>query len=82
MPKSIFFHTTVPFASGCDLSAFELDSHAGTLDKLRVVFNCERMEKWFAVAGYRGYLDEVLNWEMISPDFMEREIFCLCPVLT
>ncbi len=39
---------------------------------------CERFETGQTWSGYRGYLTEPML-EMITPDFMEREIFCCGP---
>jgi len=59
----------------------ELDHMAARLDNFGLYLIVERMENGLPWQGYRGYLDES-KLEMISPDFMEREIFCCGPRLT
>jgi ferredoxin-NADP reductase len=56
----------------------ELDHMAARLDNFGLYLIVERMENGLPWQGYRGYLDES-KLEMISPDFMEREIFCCGP---
>ena len=57
----------------------ELDHMAARLDNFGLYLIVERMENGMPWQGYRGYLDEA-KLDMISPDFMEREIFCCGPV--
>ena len=56
----------------------ELDHMASRLDDFGLYLIVERMESGLPWQGYRGYLDES-KLDMISPDFMEREIFCCGP---
>lgn len=57
----------------------ELDHMAARLDNFGLYLIVERMENGLPWQGYRGYLDAA-KLDMISPDFMEREIFCCGPV--
>ncbi|RBO81936.1 hybrid-cluster NAD(P)-dependent oxidoreductase [Marinomonas aquiplantarum] len=56
----------------------ELDHMAARLDNFGLYLIVERMENGLPWQGYRGYLDAA-KLDMISPDFMEREIFCCGP---
>lgn len=64
-PKDIIYHR-------------ELEHMASRIDNFSLHIICEKHglgEPW---AGYRGYLNQKLL-EIITPDFMEREIFCCGP---
>jgi ferredoxin-NADP reductase len=64
-PKDIIYHR-------------ELEHMASRIDNFSLHIICEKHglgEPW---AGYRGYLNQKLL-EIITPDFMDREIFCCGP---
>ncbi|WP_211085107.1 hybrid-cluster NAD(P)-dependent oxidoreductase [Marinomonas profundi] len=56
----------------------ELDHMAARLDNFGLYLIVEKMENGLPWQGYRGYLD-ASKLDMISPDFMEREIYCCGP---
>lgn len=56
----------------------ELDHMAARLNNFGLYLIVERMENGLPWQGYRGYLDAA-KLDMISPDFMEREIYCCGP---
>lgn len=56
----------------------ELEHMCSRVSNFSLSLICERQETGQAWSGYRGYLDQT-KLEMISPDFMHREIFCCGP---
>lgn len=64
-PKDIIFHR-------------ELHHLSARSDRFKLHVVCERQDSGEAWAGYRGYLNRQLL-EVITADFLEREIFCCGP---
>jgi ferredoxin-NADP reductase len=64
-PKDIIFHR-------------ELEHMAARINNFSLHIICEKHGLGEAWAGYRGYLNQKML-ELMTPDFMEREIFCCGP---
>jgi ferredoxin-NADP reductase len=64
-PKDIIFHR-------------ELEHMAARISNFSLHIICEKHGLGESWAGYRGYLNQKML-ELMTPDFMEREIFCCGP---
>jgi ferredoxin-NADP reductase len=64
-PKDVIFHR-------------ELEHMAARISNFSLHIICEKHGLGEAWAGYRGYLNQKML-ELMTPDFMEREIFCCGP---
>ncbi|WP_372877247.1 glycine-betaine demethylase subunit GbcB [Pseudomonas sp.] len=64
-PKDVIFHR-------------ELEHMAARINNFSLHIICEKHGLGEAWSGYRGYLNQKML-ELMTPDFMEREIFCCGP---
>lgn len=64
-PSDIIFHR-------------ELDTMSSRISNFHLHLICERIESGQGWHGHRGFLD-ILRLQLISPDFLDREVFCCGP---
>lgn len=60
------------------ISRQELESMSARVSDIKVAFVCEEPNPYGAWTGYTGRINQLML-ELISPDYMEREIFCCGP---